>query len=205
MARGLPASTEHPRRSMRSRWLVGEVAWCASPGRCPGRSRARQAQWIMLSGEIIKVWPGRRPMVLLLVKSRRVYWAEIFSESSTPAFLAENSAGWETSAPIRPERQGIAAGPALDQQLQSRAPWTHADLGCLAGAAACARRSIERPRGGLESKRKSQPLRDMITHTSVRTVLLTVLHMLLAGRMSSARAASLGTALVLQSSPCCPR
>ena len=163
MARGLPASTEHPRRSMRSRWLVGEVAWCASPGRCPGRSRARQAPWIMLRHEIIKAWPKRRPMVLLLVKSRRVYWAEIFSESSPPAFLAENSAGWETSAPIRPERQGIAAGPALDQQLQSRAPWTHADLGCLAGAAACARRSIERPRGGLESKRKSQPLRGFIT------------------------------------------
>ena len=174
MARGLPASTEHPRRSMRSRWLVGEVAWCASPGRCPGRSRARQAQWIMLSREIIKVWPGRRPMVLLLVKSRRVYWAVIFSESSTPAFLAENSAGWETSAPIRPERQGIAAGPALDQQLQSRAPWTHADLGCLAGAAACARRSIERPRGGLESKRKSQRLSSFIVFTGTRMHALTV-------------------------------
>ena len=66
------------------------------------------------------------------------------SESSAPAFLAENSAGWETSAPIRPERQGIVAGPALDQQLQILgAPWTHADLGCLAAAAACAGRSIE--------------------------------------------------------------
>ena len=84
------------------------------------------------------------------------------SEGSRWQFLAENSAGWETSAPIRPERQGIAAGPALDQQLQSRAPWTHADLGCLAGAAACARRSIERPRGGLESKRKSQRLSSFI-------------------------------------------
>ena len=167
MARGLPASTEHPRRSMRSRWLVGEVAWCASPGRCPGRSRARQAPWIMLSREIIKVWPGRRPMVLLLVKSRRVYWAEIFSESSAPAFLAENSAGWETSAPIRPERQGIAAGPALDQQLQSRAPWTHADLGCLAGAAACARRSIERPRGANKRCIISSTAVDTCRHTTV--------------------------------------
>ena len=141
---------------------MGEVAWCASPGRCPGRSRARQAQRHTFRREIIKVWPGRRPMVLLLVKSRNVHrWSRV-SESSAPAFLAENSAGWETSAPIRPERQGIAAGPALDQQLQSRAPWTHADLGCLAGAAACARRSIERPRGGFESKRKSQPLRHCI-------------------------------------------
>ena len=168
MARGLPASTEHPRRSMRSRWLVGEVAWCASPGRCPGRSRARQAPWIMLSREIIKVWPGRRPMVLFPEKSGIVHVCAAGSESSTPAFLAENSAGWETSAPIRPERQGIAAGPALDQQLQSRAPWTHADLGCLAGAAACARRSIERPRGGFESKRKSQPLRHFINLHSRR-------------------------------------
>ena len=162
MARGLPASTEHPRRSMRSRWLVGEVAWCASPGRCPGRSRARQAQWHMPGSEIIKVWPGRRPMVLLLEQAGIVHVGGAASESSAPAFLAENSAGWETSAPIRPERQGIAAGPALDQQLQSRAPWTHADLGCLAGAAACARRSIERPRGGLESKRKSQRLSSFI-------------------------------------------
>ena len=162
MARGLPASTEHPRRSMRSRWLVGEVAWCASPGRCPGRSRARQAQWHMLSNEIIKAWHRRRPMVLLLEQGGIDHLPARVSESSAPAFLAENSAGWETSAPLRPERQGIAAGPALDQQLQSRAPWTHADLGCLAGAAACARRSIERPRGGLESKRKSQPLRGFI-------------------------------------------
>ena len=162
MARGLPASTEHPRRSMRSRWLVGEVAWCASPGRCPGRFRARQAQRHITGHEIIKVWPGRRPMVLLLEQAGIVHLPARVSESSTPAFLAENSAGWETSAPIRPERQGIAAGPALDQQLQSRAPWTHADLGCLAGAAACARRSIERPRGGFESKRKSQPLRHTI-------------------------------------------
>ena len=162
MARGLPASTEHPRRSMRSRWLVGEVAWCASPGRCPGRSRARQAQWIMLRSELLQVWPRRRTMAPFPEKSGIGNVDAPGSEGSRRQFLAENSAGWETSAPIRPERQGIAAGPALDQQLQSRAPWTHADLGCLAGAAACARRSIERPRGGLKSKRKSQPLRHFI-------------------------------------------
>ena len=162
MARGLPASTEHPRRSMRSRWLVGEVAWCASPGRCPGRSRARQAQWHTLSREISQLFSRPRRTSLLAAKKKMVYGAARLSLFSAPAFLAANSAGWETSAPIRPERQGIAAGPALDQQLQSRAPWTHADLGCLAGAAACARRSIERPRGGLESKRKSQLIRCII-------------------------------------------
>ena len=162
MARGLPASTEHPRRSMRSRWLVGELAWCASPGRCPGRSRARQAQWHTFSSEFSQLFSRPRRTSLLAAKSMMVYGAPRLSLFSAPAFLAENSAGWETSAPIRPERQGIAAGPALDQQLQSRAPWTHADLGCLAGAAACARRSIERPRGGLESKRKSQRLSSFI-------------------------------------------
>ena len=39
---------------------------------------------------------------------------------------------------------------------------------------------------------------EICARTSVRAVLLTVLHMLLAGRMSSAHAASVGTALVLQ-------
>ena len=41
-----------------------------------------------------------------------------------------------TSAPTRPERQGNEAGPAVDKQLQARAPWIHADLGCSATAAA---------------------------------------------------------------------
>ena len=150
----------------RSRWLVGEVAWCASPGRCPGRSRARQAPWIMLRHEISQLFSRPRRTSLLAAKKKMIYGAPGLSLFSAPAFLAENSAGWETSAPLRPERQGIAAGPAIDQQLQSRAPWTHADLGCLAGAAACARRSIERPRGGFESKRKSQPLRDYIIVTA---------------------------------------
>ena len=168
MARGLPASTEHPRRSMRSRWLVGEVAWCASPGRCPGRSRARQAQWHTFSREISQLFSRPRRTSLLAAKKKMIYGAHGLSLFSAPAFLAANSAGWETSAPIRPERQGIAAGPALDQQLQSRAPWTHADLGCLAGAAACARRSIERPRGGFESKRKSQPLSTSIGLAAAR-------------------------------------
>ena len=101
-------------------------------------------------------------MALFLETSGNVLLPARGSEDPRQQFLAANSAGWETSAPLRPERQGIAAGPALDQQLQSRAPWTHADLGCLAGAAACARRSIERPRGGLESKRKSQRLSKFI-------------------------------------------
>ena len=77
------------------------------------------------------------------------------SEGSRQQFLAANSAGWETSAPIRPERQGIAAGgllAALDQQLQSRAPWTHADL---TSAASPARQlvlegALNAPEGGLK-------------------------------------------------------
>ena len=188
MARGLPASTEHPRRSMRSRWLVGEVAWCASPGRCPGRSRASQAQWHTLRTEISQLFSRPRRTSLLAAKKKMVYGAARLSLFSAPAFLAANSAGWETSAPIRPERQGIAAGPALDQQLQSRAPWTHADLGCLAGAAACARRSIERPRGGLESKRKSQRLSSFIISSCVTVcMIVSLVSLLLSHYSSSAR------------------
>ena len=58
------------------------------------------------------------------------------SEDPRQQFLAANSAGWGTSTPTRPERQENEAGPGLDKQLQSGAPWPHADLGCGATAAA---------------------------------------------------------------------
>ena len=85
MARGLPGSTEHPRHSTRCRWLVGELAWVVSPGRCLGRSRARQAQWHMLSRELSQLSARRRRMSPFAAKSMMVYCGPRHPHFSAPA------------------------------------------------------------------------------------------------------------------------
>ena len=111
VARGLPASTEHPRHSTRCRWLVGEPACVVSPGRYLGRSRARQAQRHMLRSELLQVRPRRRMMALFLETSGNVLLPARGSEDPRQQFLAANSTGWGTSTPTRPERhENEAAG-----------------------------------------------------------------------------------------------
>ena len=75
-------------------------------------------------------------MAVFPEKSGNVYVCADVSESSTPATLGANSNRRRTRSPARPQRQEIAAGMAVDTQLEAWTTRVHAkvDLGGPAGA-----------------------------------------------------------------------